>query len=39
MDAARERHAAARGALPLSATQLSKGEPVIPTEYVAPQPG
>ncbi|RWZ74405.1 nicotinate phosphoribosyltransferase [Streptomyces albidoflavus] len=39
MDVARERHAAARGALPLSATQLSKGEPVIPTEYVAPQPG
>ncbi|WP_124273404.1 nicotinate phosphoribosyltransferase [Streptomyces sp. ADI96-15] len=39
MDVARERHAAARGALPLSATQLSKGEPVIPTEYAAPQPG
>ncbi|MFD6044741.1 nicotinate phosphoribosyltransferase [Streptomyces koyangensis] len=39
MDVARERHAAARAALPLSATQLSKGEPVIPTEYVAPQPG
>ncbi|MET7507268.1 nicotinate phosphoribosyltransferase [Streptomyces albidoflavus] len=39
MDMARERHAAARAGLPLSATQLSKGEPVIPTEYVAPQPG
>lgn len=39
MDVARERHAAARAGLPLSATQLSKGEPVIPTEYVAPQPG
>ncbi|MGA5430038.1 nicotinate phosphoribosyltransferase [Streptomyces sp. SCA2-2] len=39
MDVARERHAAARAALPLSATQLSKGEPVIPTEYVAPRPG
>ncbi|WP_186228874.1 nicotinate phosphoribosyltransferase [Streptomyces albidoflavus] len=39
MDVARERHAAARAALPLSATQLSKGEPVIPIEYVAPQPG
>ncbi|WP_436738675.1 nicotinate phosphoribosyltransferase [Streptomyces sp. BBFR102] len=39
MDVARERHAAARAALPLSATQLSKGEPVIPTEYLAQQPG
>jgi nicotinate phosphoribosyltransferase len=34
LDAARERHAAARANLPLSATQLSRGEPVIPTEYV-----
>ncbi|EME97763.1 nicotinate phosphoribosyltransferase [Streptomyces mobaraensis NBRC 13819 = DSM 40847] len=34
LDAARDRHTAARGALPLSATQLSKGEPVLPTEYV-----
>jgi nicotinate phosphoribosyltransferase len=34
LDAARDRHAAARAALPLSATQLSRGEPVIPTEYV-----
>ncbi|MGW6897043.1 nicotinate phosphoribosyltransferase [Streptomyces sp. NBC_01727] len=34
LDAARERHIAARQGLPLSAMQLSKGEPVIPTEYV-----
>ncbi|RPK64386.1 Nicotinate phosphoribosyltransferase pncB1 [Streptomyces sp. ADI96-02] len=34
LEAARERHVAARGRLPLSATQLSRGEPVIPTEYV-----
>ncbi|EPH46189.1 putative Nicotinate phosphoribosyltransferase pncB1 [Streptomyces aurantiacus JA 4570] len=34
LDAVRERHAAARGRLPLSATQLSRGEAVIPTEYV-----
>ncbi|MGW8062869.1 nicotinate phosphoribosyltransferase [Streptomyces ziwulingensis] len=34
LDAARDRHAAARANLPLSATQLSRGEPVIPTEYV-----
>lgn len=34
LDAARERHIAARRGLPISATQLSKGEPVIPTEYV-----
>ncbi|MFI7006789.1 nicotinate phosphoribosyltransferase [Streptomyces sp. NPDC050145] len=33
LDAVRERHIAARDALPLSATQLSKGEAVIPTEY------
>ena len=30
--AARERHVRALAALPLSATQLSKGEPVLPTE-------
>ncbi|MFI2366872.1 nicotinate phosphoribosyltransferase [Streptomyces sp. NPDC018833] len=36
LDAARERHIAARGALPMSAIQLSRGEPVIPTEYVGP---
>ncbi|MHC5261319.1 nicotinate phosphoribosyltransferase [Streptomyces sp. UC4497] len=34
LDAVRERHIAARDGLPLSATQLSRGEPVIPTEYV-----
>ncbi|MFE0802291.1 nicotinate phosphoribosyltransferase [Streptomyces sp. NPDC058812] len=34
LDTARDRHAAARANLPLSATQLSRGEPVIPTEYV-----
>ncbi|MFE7621129.1 nicotinate phosphoribosyltransferase [Streptomyces sp. NPDC057496] len=34
LDAARDRHVAARAGLPLSALQLSRGEPVIPTEYV-----
>lgn len=34
LEAARERHRLARAALPLSATQLSQGEPVLPTEYV-----
>ncbi|WP_437034648.1 nicotinate phosphoribosyltransferase [Streptomyces sp. enrichment culture] len=34
LDAVRDRHARARAGLPLSATQLSRGEPVIPTEYV-----
>ncbi|MEO3847959.1 nicotinate phosphoribosyltransferase [Streptomyces sp. B8F3] len=34
MDEARARHVAARDGLPLSATQLSRGEPVLPTEYV-----
>jgi nicotinate phosphoribosyltransferase len=34
LDAARARHTRARGALPMSAVQLSRGEPVIPTEYV-----
>ncbi|WP_371481317.1 nicotinate phosphoribosyltransferase [Kitasatospora sp. NBC_00315] len=33
--AARERHVRSRAALPLSATQLSKGEPVLPTERTA----
>ncbi|MES4908033.1 MULTISPECIES: nicotinate phosphoribosyltransferase [unclassified Streptomyces] len=33
LDTARERHVEARAGLPLSATQLSRGEPVIPTEY------
>ncbi|WP_370098135.1 nicotinate phosphoribosyltransferase [Streptacidiphilus sp. MAP12-20] len=31
---ARVRHLRSRGQLPLSATQLSKGDPVIPTEYL-----
>ncbi|MGW3988279.1 nicotinate phosphoribosyltransferase [Streptomyces sp. NPDC004830] len=34
LDAARERHITARAGLPMSATQLSRGEPVLPTEYV-----
>lgn len=34
LDAARERHIAARAGLPMSAMQLSRGEPVIPTEYI-----
>ncbi|MET9519331.1 nicotinate phosphoribosyltransferase [Streptomyces sp. NPDC002994] len=33
LDDVRQRHIAARGALPMSAVQLSRGEPVIPTEY------
>lgn len=33
LDVVRDRHAAARARLPLSATQLSRGEPVLPTEY------
>ncbi|MFF0788119.1 nicotinate phosphoribosyltransferase [Streptomyces spiralis] len=39
LDAARDRHAAARANLPLSATQLSRGEPVLPTEYVRERSG
>ena len=34
LDAARDRHIAARAGLPLSATQLSRGEAVLPTEYI-----
>ncbi|MFC5072311.1 nicotinate phosphoribosyltransferase [Kitasatospora cinereorecta] len=34
LEDARERHIAARSGLPMSAIQLSRGEPVIPTEYV-----
>ncbi|SDO04478.1 nicotinate phosphoribosyltransferase [Actinacidiphila guanduensis] len=34
LDAARARHIEARAGLPLSATQLSRGEPVIPTELI-----
>ncbi|MEV7787148.1 nicotinate phosphoribosyltransferase [Streptomyces sp. NPDC088106] len=35
LDVVRDRHAAARSGLPLSATQLSRGEPVLPTEYLS----
>lgn len=34
LNVVRDRHAAARANLPMSATQLSRGEAVIPTEYV-----
>ncbi|MGK5529423.1 nicotinate phosphoribosyltransferase [Streptomyces sp. URMC 129] len=34
LDTARDRHREARAGLPLSATQLSRGEPVLPTRYV-----
>lgn len=34
LEAARDRHIAARAGLPMSATQLSRGEAVLPTEYV-----
>ncbi|MFJ5263553.1 nicotinate phosphoribosyltransferase [Streptomyces sp. NPDC088387] len=34
LDVVRDRHVAVRGNLPLSATQLSRGEPVLSTEYV-----
>ncbi|MFI1371563.1 nicotinate phosphoribosyltransferase [Streptomyces longwoodensis] len=34
LDVVRDRHIAARAGLPLSANQLSRGEPVLPTEYV-----
>jgi nicotinate phosphoribosyltransferase len=34
LDAARTRHIHARAGLPLSAAQLSRGEPVLPTEFV-----
>ncbi|WP_329117899.1 nicotinate phosphoribosyltransferase [Streptomyces sp. NBC_01465] len=33
LDAVRDRHLAVRATLPMSAIQLSRGEPVIPTEY------
>ncbi|MER6786030.1 nicotinate phosphoribosyltransferase [Streptomyces sp. NPDC000658] len=39
LDVVRDRHEAARAGLPLSATQLSRGEPVIPTEYVHDRSG
>jgi nicotinate phosphoribosyltransferase len=35
IEASRERHAASRAELPLQARQLSRGEPVIPTEHVS----
>ncbi|MFE9044306.1 nicotinate phosphoribosyltransferase [Streptomyces sp. NPDC012421] len=34
LEAARTRHIAARAGLPMSAIQLSRGEPVLPTEYI-----
>ena len=34
LEAARARHIEARAGLPMSAIQLSRGEPVLPTEYV-----
>ncbi|MFF5917790.1 nicotinate phosphoribosyltransferase [Streptomyces flavochromogenes] len=34
LEAARSRHIAARAGLPMSAIQLSRGEPVLPTEYI-----
>ncbi|MFD3663228.1 nicotinate phosphoribosyltransferase [Streptomyces sp. NPDC058659] len=34
LEAARSRHIEARAGLPMSANQLSRGEPVLPTEYV-----
>ncbi|MFF4753078.1 nicotinate phosphoribosyltransferase [Streptomyces sp. NPDC002514] len=39
LDVVRDRHAAVRAHLPLSATQLSRGEPVLATEYVHGGPG
>ncbi|SMF08218.1 nicotinate phosphoribosyltransferase [Streptomyces sp. Amel2xC10] len=38
LDTVRDRHRVARANLPLSATQLSQGEPVLPTEYVHTRP-
>lgn len=34
LETARARHIAARAGLPMSAIQLSRGEPVLPTEYL-----
>ncbi|MFF9058534.1 nicotinate phosphoribosyltransferase [Streptomyces sp. NPDC014882] len=39
LDVVRDRHAAARAGLPLSAAQLSRGEPVLATEYVQGRSG
>ena len=38
LDAARDRHATSLRELPLSATQLSRGEPAIPTVYEQEDP-
>jgi len=38
LDTARERHAASRDELPMAAHQLSRGEPVIPTEHLSGYP-
>lgn len=38
LEAARERHATSRAALPPAALQLSRGEPAIPTRYEQEQP-
>jgi nicotinate phosphoribosyltransferase len=38
LEASRERHAAARDELPMGARQLSRGEPVIPTEHLDGHP-
>ena len=39
LDVPRDRHIAARANFPLSATQLSRGEPVLPTEYLHERSG
>jgi len=39
LDVVRDRHRTVRDGLPLSATQLSRGEPVLPTEYVHERSG
>jgi nicotinate phosphoribosyltransferase len=38
LDRARERHASSLRELPPTATQLSRGEPAIPTVYEQEQP-
>jgi nicotinate phosphoribosyltransferase len=38
LDAARDRHVRSRHELPPQATQLSRGEPAIPTVYEQEQP-
>ena len=38
LDTARERHATSRDELPMAAHQLSRGEPVIPTEHLSGYP-